>query len=183
MTARPVIAIDASRAFAAERTGTETYSFHLLQALVRRSPGWRQCAYVNAGEIDTSIVPDSLEIRAIPFLPLWTHGRLSFEMLRQAPDLLFVPAHVIPVTQPASVVTIHHLGYLHLPGSHPPTAASHARSDDASECARWPADHRAVRRHVTSSDAAPWRRSRNRDGDSLRSFAGIRSSFSSGRPG
>jgi glycosyltransferase involved in cell wall biosynthesis len=39
-------------------------------------------------------------------------------MLLHPPDALFVPAHVIPVIHPPSVVTIHDLGYLREPGSH-----------------------------------------------------------------
>lgn len=41
-------------------------------------------------------------------------------MRRDPPDLLFVPAHVIPPVHPSSVVTVHDLGYLAEPGSHEP---------------------------------------------------------------
>lgn len=120
MTARTVIGIDASRAFVAQRTGTETYSFQLLQALARRRPPWRYRAYVNAACADPVGLDESLEIRPIPFPRFWTHGRLSVEMARHRPDLLFVPAHVIPLLHPPSVVTVHDLGYLHVPEAHPP---------------------------------------------------------------
>ena len=37
------------------------------------------------------------------------------------PDLLFVPAHVLPILHPRrSVVTVHDLGYLYFPDAHPP---------------------------------------------------------------
>lgn len=39
-------------------------------------------------------------------------------MLLHPPDVLFVPAHVIPLIHPPSVVTIHDLGYLREAGSH-----------------------------------------------------------------
>ena len=55
----------------------------------------------------------------IPFPRLWTHVRLSVEMLRRRPGVLFVPAHVVPALHPPSVVTIHDLGYLHHPEAHP----------------------------------------------------------------
>jgi glycosyltransferase involved in cell wall biosynthesis len=44
---------------------------------------------------------------------------VSAEMIRNAPDLLFVPSHVIPLVHPRSVVTVHDLGYLHEPEAHP----------------------------------------------------------------
>jgi glycosyltransferase involved in cell wall biosynthesis len=40
-------------------------------------------------------------------------------MQRRPPAVLFVPAHVIPLRHPPSVVTIHDLGYLHHPEAHP----------------------------------------------------------------
>ena len=55
----------------------------------------------------------------MPFPCLWTHLRLSWEMARRPPDLLFVPAHVLPIVHPRrSVVTIHDLGYLYYPEAH-----------------------------------------------------------------
>jgi len=45
--------------------------------------------------------------------------RLSWEMAHRPPDLLFVPAHVLPIVHPRrSVVTIHDLGYLYYPQAH-----------------------------------------------------------------
>ena len=41
--------------------------------------------------------------------------RLSAEMAVRPPDVLFVPAHVLPLIHPRrSVVTVHDLGYLRL---------------------------------------------------------------------
>ena len=57
-------------------------------------------------------MPASTSLRIIPFPRLWTHLRLSREMLLHPPKVLFVPAHVLPPVHPArSVVTIHDLGY------------------------------------------------------------------------
>ena len=42
-------------------------------------------------------------------------------MILHRPDLLFVPAHVLPIVHPRrSVVTVHDLGYLYFPEAHPP---------------------------------------------------------------
>jgi glycosyltransferase involved in cell wall biosynthesis len=52
----------------------------------------------------------------MPFPRLWTHLRLSFEMVVRPPDVLFVPAHVLPLIHPRrSVVTVMDLGYLYYP--------------------------------------------------------------------
>src|SRR5205823_7414968 len=43
--------------------------------------------------------------------------------VRHRPDVLFVPAHVVPLLHPRrTVVTVHDLGYLHVPTAHPPAA-------------------------------------------------------------
>ena len=42
-------------------------------------------------------------------------------MITRAPDVLWVPAHVLPPIHPRrSIVTVHDLGHLHFPGAHPP---------------------------------------------------------------
>lgn len=47
-----------------------------------------------------------------PFRYLWTQGRLSLEMAFHAPDILFIPAHVLPFVHPKrSIITIHDIGY------------------------------------------------------------------------
>jgi glycosyltransferase involved in cell wall biosynthesis len=61
----------------------------------------------------------NVELRSIPFPRLWTHLRLSTEMAVRPPDVLFVPAHVLPLIHPRrSVVTVHDLGYLAYPEAH-----------------------------------------------------------------
>ncbi len=47
-----------------------------------------------------------------PFYFLWTQGRLSLEMLFRKPDVLFVPAHTIPLIHPKKTVnTIHDVAF------------------------------------------------------------------------
>ncbi len=119
---RPVtIAVDASRALPAYRTGTEQYSVFLLRALMAlETPHhWRLYAPGPAPD-DLLPLPPRWEWRTITFPRLWTHLRLSWAMARHRPDVLFVPAHVVPIVHPrATVVTIHDLGYLHFPDAHP----------------------------------------------------------------
>lgn len=115
-----IIGIDASRAVGRVRTGTENYSAQLIKALVSKPAdfGWR--LYFN-GHADGLSLPanDAIEIRDIPGRRLWTHLRLSHELLLNRVTGLFVPAHVVPLYHPPSVVTIHDLGYRHWPDAHP----------------------------------------------------------------
>jgi glycosyltransferase involved in cell wall biosynthesis len=113
-----LVGIDASRAIADHPTGTETYSRRLIQALLARKTHHRFRLYFR------DVPPPGLfrggDLRIIPFPRLWTHLRLSWEMAQHAPDALFVPAHVLPAIRPCpSLVTVHDLGYLHFPKSHP----------------------------------------------------------------
>lgn len=113
----PVIGIDGSRLTVGERTGTENYSYQLLKALAALEPADPIRVYIDA-ETTPSFVPDRFEYVEMPFPRLWTHTRLSWEMARRPPGVLFVPAHVIPLWHPRSVVTIHDLGWLYEPGAH-----------------------------------------------------------------
>lgn len=115
---RDVIGIDASRLAVGERTGTETYTRELIMALGRLQSPERVRLYLNADEPTTGL-PAGMEPVCIPFPRFWTHVRLSWEMTRRPPGVLFVPAHVVPLRHPRTVVTIHDLGYLHLPDAHP----------------------------------------------------------------
>jgi glycosyltransferase involved in cell wall biosynthesis len=119
------IGLDASRATRLHRTGTENYARRLIGGLVAHSDGrHRFTLYLRdaPGTDIAGLLPDSgaVEARFIPFPRLWTHVRLSWELLRRPrPDVLFVPAHVLPVVHPLrSVVTVHDLGYRHFPQAH-----------------------------------------------------------------
>jgi glycosyltransferase involved in cell wall biosynthesis len=131
-----LIGVDASRAVGAQRTGTETYSLHLIRALIGLGSAHRFRLYTNgpppAGLFQQShgsgqarlqwpgiAGADNVEVRSIPFPRLWTHLRLGVEVSLHPPDVLFVPAHVLPLV-PARhcVATVHDLGFLHFPEAH-----------------------------------------------------------------
>lgn len=115
-----LIGIDASRAVRTQRTGTENYSLFLIRALCQQAAGHTlrlYCSQAPAEELFPGCT--RAEWRIMPFSRLWTHVRLSLEMLLHPPDVLFVPAHVLPLCHPkASVVTVHDLGYLRFPAAH-----------------------------------------------------------------
>ncbi|MBN2002760.1 MAG: glycosyltransferase family 4 protein [Anaerolineae bacterium] len=116
-----LIGIDASRAVSGAATGTEGYSYHLIRALLAALPEHlRVRLYFRELPPDTGVFPGA-ELCPIPFPRMWTHTRLSWEMLRHPPDALFVPAHVLPLARPRrALVTVHDLGYRYFPEAHPP---------------------------------------------------------------
>ena len=122
-----LIGIDASRAVRAQRTGTERYALEIIRHLVALpvAAAHRLRLYV-ADPPAPDLLPGgaNVEVRVLRAQRLWTHRALAAEVVRRPPDVLFVPAHVVPfVLQPArlpaSVVTIHDLGYHLFPDAHP----------------------------------------------------------------
>lgn len=125
-----IIGIDASRAARARRTGTERYSLEIIRHLLAlpAAANHRWLLYVDALPMpDLFVTPESearaIELRVLPGRRLWTHRHLAAEVTRRRPDVLFVPAHVLPFVLPAkrlppSVVTVHDLGYHAFPETH-----------------------------------------------------------------
>lgn len=123
-----LIGVDASRAIRAQRTGTERYSLeiirHLLALPAARAHDWR--LYIPtplAGDLWPTSSGVEVESCVLPGRRLWTHRALAREVTGRRPDVLFVPAHVIPYVRPRRrlppcVVTIHDLGYLEYPDHH-----------------------------------------------------------------
>jgi len=122
------IGIDASRTTTAQRTGTEAYSLAITRALLALDTPHEWTLYFrDAPPPDlfsherSADRPNHLTTLLRP-RRLWTHLGLSRELRRRPPDCLFIPAHVLPIYHPCpSVVTVHDLGYLHFPESHPLT--------------------------------------------------------------
>lgn len=113
------IGIDASRLAVAARTGTEHYSWEIIRALGALDRSNAYILYCNRRPTALPPLPPNFRLRQIPLRYTWTHVRLSLEMLRAAPDVLFVPAHALPlIPAPRSVVTIHDLGFRYHPDAH-----------------------------------------------------------------
>ncbi len=109
-----MIYIDASRYNNTEkRTGVEHYSYFLINELVRQHP-----------EEITLISPRNVELPVpqlvIPFRRLWTHVRLSWEILKNKKiQTLFVPSHVLPLFYAKkSVITLHDVAFKDSPQSY-----------------------------------------------------------------
>ncbi len=114
------IAIDASRANKDFKTGTEWYSYYLIKHLVEidkknqyilySDKPLRQ-AFLNDLNLEEN---DNVKIKILkwPFKAFWTLGRMSLEMIFNRPDVLFVPAHVLPFFPPKkTITTIHDIAF------------------------------------------------------------------------
>ncbi len=126
------IGIDASRAFLKKRTGIEEYSYQVIKHLRDALPSdanvtlyvrkkleignWK--LEIRTQDIDFQL-PSNWTVRALWAPRLWTQVRLSLEMLLHPVDVLFIPAHTVPVIHPRrTVVTIHGLEYEFSPESY-----------------------------------------------------------------
>lgn len=121
-----IIGIDASRAFAKEPTGTEHYSTNLINAMLRIPTQHEFVLYLRGDRMEKdkflhklSLPNTRLHLVAWPLI--WTQGGLAWETWIAPPDVLFIPAHTLPVLgnpRVPTVVTVHDLGVEWLPQYH-----------------------------------------------------------------
>ena len=114
------IGIDASRANKTEKTGTEWYSYHLIQELKKITDPKDQFILYSREKLRSELgeLPSNWQSRVLNWSPqkLWTQVRFSAEMWQRPPELLFVPAHTLPTIRPEKVVTTcHDVAFLRLP--------------------------------------------------------------------
>jgi len=116
-----LIGIEASRANRLQKTGVEWYSYRIIQGL-KKMPEAGVHSWLLYGNAPLSMglerMPSNWHERRLDWPPkyLWTQARLSWEMMRRPPEVLFVPAHVLPRIIPKrSVVTIHDIGFHRFP--------------------------------------------------------------------
>jgi len=114
-----IIGIDASRANLLHKTGTEWYSFYLIKNLAEIDRSNTYWLYLNKpprAELAAAIKDNpnfSFKLLNWPFFSFWTLGRLTWEMLWRRPDVLFIPAHALPLFGPLKTVnTIHDIAFL-----------------------------------------------------------------------
>ncbi|MDD2647159.1 MAG: glycosyltransferase family 1 protein [Patescibacteria group bacterium] len=116
-----LIGIDASRANRAHKTGVEWYSFYLIQEL-KKIPVKAGDTFVlyGSGELkgELSNLPGHWYAKILkwPLKYFWTQIRLSWEMMFNPPDVLFVPSHALPIfCRAKTVITLHDLGFERFP--------------------------------------------------------------------
>jgi len=109
------IGIDASRANSDYKTGTEWYSYHLIVNLAKIDQENHYILYSKEPlKNGLKNLGQNFKSRVLNWPPklLWSQIRLSLEMLFNPPDLLFVPAHTLPLIHPSkTVTTCHDVGF------------------------------------------------------------------------
>jgi|GEM_PF-112832 len=114
------IGIDASRANRAEKTGVEWYAFYLIQEFKKLIPSDFRVILYSAEPLmgGLEVLPQNWESKIIKGVNLgrgpwlWTQLGLTWEMIKSAPDILFVPSHAIPLIHPKRTYTaIHDVGF------------------------------------------------------------------------
>lgn len=116
-----VIGIDGSRAFTDRRTGTENYSYQLLKALAKIDRQNEYIVYLRTKGEALRGWPKNFQFKVINWPCLWTQGGLALQTFKDKLDVLFVPAHTLPVIRNPglkTVVTVHDLGSEYLPKMH-----------------------------------------------------------------
>jgi Glycosyltransferase len=137
-----LIGIDASRANRTHKSGTEWYSFYLIKYFARLDSANQFILYTDqplspdlADLRSLDFLPPNKDsepeydkdgyqkiksphhnfkakVLRWPLAYFWTLGRLSLWMISHRPDVLFVPAHGIPLIRPKKTVnTIHDVAF------------------------------------------------------------------------
>jgi len=137
-----LIGIDASRANRTHKSGTEWYSYYLIKYFAQLDSANQFILYTDrplapdlADLTKLDFVPPSIKsspeydqdgfqiiksphhnfkakVLHWPFSYFWTLGRLSWEMIFSRLDVLFIPAHGLPLFRPKKTVnTIHDVAF------------------------------------------------------------------------
>ncbi|MFA6974174.1 MAG: glycosyltransferase family 1 protein [Parcubacteria group bacterium] len=129
------IGIDGSRAFLAQRTGIEEYSYQVIKHLVNKLEGHEVILYVKKNQSVDFELPGSWKIKVIGLKYLWTQVGLSYEMLCHPVNTLFIPAHTVPIIHSKNtVVAIHGLEYEFVPAAYSLWARLYMRATIRMSC-------------------------------------------------
>jgi len=135
------IGIDASRAEAKLKTGVERYSFEIIRAMRASLPLNAEVVLYSREPLPKELGPwnDKWQNKVLnwPLKYGWTAIRLSWEMWRHAPGVLFVPGYRLPFPAPKkSVVTIHDASFLQYPELYEPSDRSRQNKTLLDTCKR-----------------------------------------------
>ena len=117
------IGIDASRAFVDDPAGPEYYSLHLIENIAKIDTFNNYKLYVKVGQSPNHALPRNFQVIQVRLPRLWTQVGLALETLLRPPDVLFVPAHTLPLITKMLLphmpilVTVHGLEGKFLPQS------------------------------------------------------------------
>ncbi len=122
-----IIGIDASRANHEQKTGVEWYAYFLIREFMVHSSSLMEqdvefVLYTDKplqGELAKLPEGWSEKVLHWPLGRFWTQIRMSWEMFRNPPDVLFIPAHVFPIIHPKkTVMTVHDVAATRFPESY-----------------------------------------------------------------
>lgn len=120
-----LVAIDASRAARDQKTGVEWYAYHIVEGLKNALPDTVQVVLYTDAPLTGALaqLPPNWRSQVLYWPPrrLWTQVRLAWAVWRDRPDVLFVPAHVLPDCLPAAtrtVTMIHDVAAARFPGAY-----------------------------------------------------------------
>ncbi|MEA3355158.1 MAG: glycosyltransferase family 1 protein, partial [Patescibacteria group bacterium] len=107
-------------AFLKDKTGTENYSHELIKTILDLPEAKKHefRLYVRGSHEGYEPSCRNVEVVEIGWKRLWTQGGLALEGLMRPVDVLWIPAHTLPIVRwpkLKTVVTIHGLEYEYLP--------------------------------------------------------------------
>lgn len=114
-----IIGIEAQRANSPAKTGVEHYAKQLILHLAKIDLQNEYRLYLRSTPEPWLLsLPKNFTVKVMPFPLFWTQLRISWEMLLNPVDVLFIPASALPLIHPKkTVVTIHDLGWKFYPQS------------------------------------------------------------------
>jgi len=123
-----IIGIDASRANRPNKTGTEWFSWHLIEEFKKIIKSDNKVSlYTNVQLIgDLGKLPANFIEKRLAWPPkyLWTQIRFWWELLLNPPDILWVPAHTLPLLpirrRIKVIATVHDVGFKRFPELYKP---------------------------------------------------------------
>ncbi len=112
-----IIGIEAERANHPIKTGVEHYAKQLIINLAKIDRDNNYILYLRTEPESWFLdLPSNFKVKVMPFPKFWTQLRISWEMLTNPVDLLFVPASTMPlISARRSVYTEHDVAWIHYP--------------------------------------------------------------------
>lgn len=97
------VAVDLNPATREIVTGTELYAREVGRRLPAAAPELRWLFYASRARAGLGV-----DVMVLPMTRLWSQVRLPLALGRARPELLFVPAHVVPFAWPGKALTVVH---------------------------------------------------------------------------
>jgi glycosyltransferase involved in cell wall biosynthesis len=119
------------------RTGIEEYSYQIIKHLRDKLGDCEVRLYLKKAQKIDFEIPSNWKLKTIKFPYLWTQFGLSLEMLLHPLDVLFIPAHVVPIFHAKkTIVVVHGLEFEFIPKAYSFWARMYMRWSIKSSC-RW----------------------------------------------